>query len=140
MLSVTDTTLDFLVLQLVLHSLGVGILCLVLGVLAPVDAGSEDDVLTNRGGIGGRAAAVLGALAEFAPCFSVGDARVDSLLVGDVTNATGGLDLLALVVVSVCDDGLGTVLVRDGLGRGKIGRGLLDVVVVGPVVPFWWWG
>lgn len=137
MLSVTDTTLDLLVLQLVLHGLGIRIGSFVLGVLAPVDAGAEDDVLTDRGGIGGRAAGVLGALAKLGPCFPVGDTRVDGLLVCDVANATGGLDFLAVVVVAECDDGLGAILVGDGLGRGQIGGRLLDtVVVVGPVVSF----
>lgn len=49
MLAVTDTALDLLVLQLVLHASGVGLL--LLGVLAPVRAGSEYDVLANGGGI-----------------------------------------------------------------------------------------
>lgn len=47
MFAVANTALDFLVLELVLHSLGVGVGALVLGVLAPVDAGAEDDVFTN---------------------------------------------------------------------------------------------
>lgn len=99
MLSVTDTTLDLLVLQLVLHGLCVGVGGLVLGILSPVDAWSEDDVLTDRGGIGGRAGGILDAQAELAPCFSVSDARVYSLGVGDVSDATSGLDLLVLIVV-----------------------------------------
>lgn len=47
MFAVANTTLHLLVLQLVLHGLGVRVLALVLGVLAPVDAGSEDDVLAD---------------------------------------------------------------------------------------------
>lgn len=135
MLAVTDTTLDLLVLQLVLHSLGVGIGALVLGILAPVEAGSEDDVLAHRGGIGGRARAILCAQAELAPGFSVGDTGVDCLGVGNVAHAAGGLYFLALVVDSVADDGLGAILVGDGLDGREFGAGLLDIIVVGPVVP-----
>lgn len=47
MFAVANTALDLLVLQLVLHRLRVGVLALVLGILAPVDAGSEDDVLAD---------------------------------------------------------------------------------------------
>lgn len=48
MLAVTDTTLDGLVLELLLHGVGVRVLVLVLGVLAPVGAEAEDDVLGHR--------------------------------------------------------------------------------------------
>lgn len=57
---------------------------------------------------------------------------------GDVSDAASGLDLLAVIVVLVGDDRLGSVLVGDGLGGRELrcgGGGLLDVVVVGPVVP-----
>lgn len=135
MLAVADTALDLLVLELVLHRLGVGVVALVLGVLAPVDAGAEDDVLTDRGGVVGRARAVLRALAELAPCFPIRDARVHRLLMGDVAHTAGRLDFVALVVVAECDDGLRAVLVGDGLGGWEVGGRLLGIVVVGPVVP-----
>jgi hypothetical protein len=133
MLSAANTTLDLLVLELVLEL----ILCvaLLLGVLAPVEARSEDDVLANGCGIGSWASAVLGALAEFAPCFSVGYAGVDGLLVGDVADSAGELDLVSVLVDAERDDGLGSVLVGDGLGGREVGGGLLDVIIVGPVVP-----
>ena len=134
MLSVTDTALDFLVLQLVLHALGVGVVRLVLGILAPVYAGSEDDVLSDRGGIGGRSIAVLCALSKFTPFFPIGYTGVHCLGVGDESNASGSLYFLAVIVVAECDSGLGAVLVGDGLGGREIG-GLFDIVVVGPVVP-----
>ena len=44
MLPITDTTLDLLVLQLILHTSSFSLL--LLRVLAPVCARSEDDVLT----------------------------------------------------------------------------------------------
>lgn len=138
MLSVTDTALDLLILQLVLHGLRGCVATVLLGILAPVDTGSEDDVLGHRGGIGGRAGRVLGAEAELGPRFSVRDSGVHGLGVGDVSDAASGLDLLAFIVVLVGDDRLGSVLVGDGLGGRELscgGGGLLDVVVVGPVVP-----
>jgi hypothetical protein len=136
MLAVTDTTLHLLVLQLVLHGLGVGIGGLVLGILAPVHAWSEDDVLANGGGIVGRSWGVLGALAELGPGFPVSDSRVHGLGVGDVSDAASGLDLLAIVIVSISNDRLGSILVGDSLGGREFGgRRLLDVVVVGPIVP-----
>ena len=134
MLAAADTALDLLVLELVLELLLLGVL--LLGVLAPVDAGAEDDVLAHRGRVGGRTGGVLSALAELAPCLAVGDAGVHRLLVGDVAHAAGRLDLVAVFVDTVRDDGLGAVLVGDGLGRGQLGGGVFDVVVVGPVVPF----
>jgi hypothetical protein len=135
-LAVADTALDLLVLELVLHGLSVGVGALLLGILAPRDAGAEDDVLADGGGVGGRARGVLCAQAELGPRFPGGDAGVDCLGLGDVADPASRLDLLALVVVSVCDDRLGAILVRDGLGRRQLGGGLLDVVVVGPIVPF----
>lgn len=141
MSTVADTALDLLVLELGLHGLGVLVGALLLGILAPGDAGSEDDVLADGGGIGGRARGVFGAQAELGPRFPVCDTGVDCLGLGDVADAASRLDFLAFVVVSVGDDGLSTVFVRDGLRRGEFGGGLLDVVVVGPVMPiFSWWG
>lgn len=133
--AIADTALDLLVLELGLHGLGVLVGALLLGILTPGDAGSEDDVLADGGGVGGRARGVFGAQAELGPRFSVRDTGVDCLGLGDVADATSCLDLLALVIVSVGDDGLSTILVRDGLRRGEFGGGLLDVVVVGPVMP-----
>lgn len=100
MFAVADTTLDFLVLELVLHRLGVGVLALVLGILAPVDAGSEDDVLADRCSIRGRAGAVLCAEAKLGPRFPVSNSRIDRLLVCDISDATSRFDFLSLVVVS----------------------------------------
>lgn len=111
MLSIANTALDLLVLELVLHLLSVGVLALVLGVLAPVDAGSEDDILADRRRIRGRACAILCALAKLGPRLSVGDARIHGLGVSYVSDAARRLDLLPLVVISKCDDGLCAILV-----------------------------
>lgn len=136
MLTVANTTLDLLVLELVLHGLGSSVGGIVLLGLSPVDAWSEDDVLTDRGGVGGRAWGILCTEAELWPGFSVGDAGVYGLGVGNESDAANGLDLAAVVIVAECDDGLCSILVGDGLRLREIGGGLLDVVVVGPVVPF----
>jgi hypothetical protein len=136
MLTVTNTTLDLLVLELVLHRLGGVVDRVILLGLSPVDARSEDDVLTDGGGIGSRAGGILCAEAELGPGLSVGDAGVYGLLVGGVADAASGLDLSAIVVVTECDDSLCSILVGDGLRLREIGGGLLDIVVVGPVVPF----
>lgn len=137
MLAVADTALDLLVLQLVLHGLSVGVLALVLGVLAPVEGRLENDVLADRGGVGGRAGAVLDAEAEFGPRLAFSDAGVDNLTVGDVADASCGLDLLAVVVQAVLDDGRAAILVGDLLRGREFGGGLLELVIVGPVVPEW---
>jgi hypothetical protein len=136
MLTVANTTLDLLVLELVLHGLGGSVGGLVLLGLSPVDAWSEDDVLTDRGGVGSRAWGILCAEAELGPGFSVGDAGVYGLLVGCKSDTASSLNLAAVVIVAECDDGLCSILVLDGLRLREIGGGLLDIVVVGPVVPF----
>lgn len=133
MLAVADAALDLLVLELVLEL--VLLVALLLGLLAPVEARPEDDVLADRGGVRGGTGPVLGALAELGPRLAVGDARVHRLGVGDEADAAGRLDLLVVVVEAEGDDGLGPVLVVDGLGGRQLRADLLDVVVVGPVMP-----
>ena len=135
MLAVTDTALDLLVAQLVLHRLGVGVRLLVLGVLAPVGAGAEDDVLAHRGGVGDGALRVLGAVAELGPRLAVRHAGVHALRVRRVAHAAGRLDLLAVLVDVVGDDGLRAVLVAERLGGRELGRELVHVLIVGPVMP-----
>lgn len=138
MLAVADTALDLLVLELVLHGLGVGVLALVLGVLAPVGRRPEDDVLADGGGVGGRAHGVLGGGAKLGPRLALGHAGVDDLAVGDVADAPCGLDLLAVVVVAVLDDGGAAVLVLDLLHRRQVDRRrcrVLEILIVRPVVP-----
>lgn len=111
MFAVTNTTLDLLVLELVLHSLGVGILALVLGILAPVHAGSENDVLSDGCRISGRAIAILGAGTELCPLLSFSDAGVHGLLVCDVSDSTGSLDFLVVLIVTEGNDSLCSILV-----------------------------
>jgi hypothetical protein len=140
MLSAADTALDLLVLELVLEL--VLLVALLLCVLAPVHAGAEDDVLADRRSIRRRARTVFCTQAELAPCLAVGDSGVDGLLMCDVADAARGLYFLAILVDSVRDDGLSSILVRDGLKGWELCGCLLDIIVVGPIVPVLrrWWG
>lgn len=135
-LAVTDTALDLLVAQLVLHGLGVGVRLLVLCVLAPVGAGPEDDVLANRRRVRHGARAILGAVAELGPCLAVRHPRVHPLRVRRVPHPPGRLDLLVVLVDVVGDNGLGAVLVAERLRRRELRGDLVDVIIVGPVVPW----
>lgn len=134
MLLGADTALDLLVLELVLHALGVGVLALVLGLLLPVGRGPEDDVLAHGRGVGRGARRVAARQAELGPLLALGDAGVDHLAVGDEADAAGGLDRLAVLVQAVRDDGLCAVAVLDGLVAREGGAWYFFVVViVGPV-------
>jgi hypothetical protein len=96
MLSGTDTALDLLVLELVLHAALLRLL--LLRVLAPVDGWLEDDVLADGGGVHGWPWLVLLGETEFAPALALSDARADDLLHDSCANPPGRLDLLALVI------------------------------------------
>lgn len=134
MLLRADTALNLLVLELVLHALGVGVLALVLGLLLPVGRGPEDDVLADRGGVRGGSRGVVARQAELGPLLALGDARVDHLAVGDEADAAGRLDGLPVLVEVVRDDGLCAVAVLNRLVAGERGRGdFFVVVIVGPV-------
>jgi hypothetical protein len=52
-----------------------------------------------------------------------------------VAYATGGLDLLALLIIAVCDDSLRAIFVAESLWWWEFGRWLVDIVIVSPVVP-----
>lgn len=134
MLSVANSALDLLVLELVLHGLGIGILALVLGILAPVGRWLEDDVLANGCRIGCGTSTILGRSSKLGPALAIGDAGVDNLAMGDEANATGRLHLLVLVVDVILDDGRAAILVGDLLGGRELVGGLLGVDVVGPVM------
>ena len=134
MLAVTDTTLDGLILKLLLHGVGIGVLGLVLGVALPVGGQAEDNVLAHTGCVHLGALGVLLGQAELGQDLALGDAGVDDLAVRHHADASCGLDLLAVLIVAVCDCCLGAVLVLNGLGRGQLGGGgLIEIVVVGPI-------
>lgn len=117
MLPVADSALHLLVPQLILHGLGVGILALVPGILAPVRRGAENNVLADGGGIVRGTGSIFGGLAKLGPSFTLGDAGVNDLAVSNVPDAAGGFHFLAFVVVPVLDDRCGAVLVLNLLGR-----------------------
>jgi hypothetical protein len=45
----------------------------------------------------------------------------------------GGLDLLAVLIISPGHDGLGAVFVGGGRVRGELIRGIIEIFVIGPV-------
>lgn len=133
MLSAANTTLDLLVLELVLNAALLGALLLfLLGVRLPVDGGTEHDVLTNGGGIEGRSRGVALLKAELLPFAAFGDLGVDVFADNGSLNSAGNLHFLVVIVETVGDDGLGAVLVRDHLLRGERG-GVIEFFVVSPV-------
>lgn len=133
MLSTANTTLDLLVLELVLHAALLGaILLFFLGVCLPVNSGTEHDVLTHGGGIEGRSRGVALLKTELLPFAAFGDLGVDVFADDGSLNSAGDLHFLVVIVETVGDDGLGAVLVRDHLLRGERG-GVIEFFVVGPV-------
>lgn len=134
MLAVTDTALDLLVLELVLHGDGVGVLGLVAGVLAPVNRGLEDDVLADRGGVRRRAGAVPARLPELGPRLPLRHPWVHHLAVLDQPDPPRRLDLLPVLVVAVLDHRRASVLVGYLLRRREVLWGLVEILIVGPVV------
>lgn len=133
MLSAANTTLDLLVLELVLHAaLLAALLLFFLGVRLPVDGGTEHNVLTHGGGIEGRSRGVALLETELLPFAAFGDLGVDVFADDGSLNSAGDLHFLVVIVETVGDDGLGAVLVRDHLLRGERG-GVIEFFVVGPV-------
>jgi hypothetical protein len=133
MLSAANTTLDLLVLELVLDAalLGAGLLSL-RGLSPPVHTGSEDDILADGGGVerGARGVALLEP--ELGPRPPLRDLRVDVLPHHGRLDPAGDLDLLALVVEAVRNNGLCAIFVRRDLLRGERG-GVIELLIVGPV-------
>lgn len=133
MLSAANTTLDLLVLELVLDAaLLAASLLLLLGLSLPVDAGPENDVLADGGGIERGSGSVALLQTEFVPGASLSDPGVHMFADNAGFDAAGHLDLLVVVVEAVRDHGLGSIFVRRHLLRGESG-GVIELLVVGPV-------
>lgn len=133
MLSTANTTLDLLVLELILHAALLGTLLLgLLSVSLPVDAGAEDDVFADGGGVEGGTGGVALLESELVPFAAFGDVRVDVFADDCGLNSAGDLHFLVVIVVAVGDDGLGAVLVRDHFLRRENG-GVIEIFIVGPV-------
>lgn len=133
MLSAANTTLDLLVLELVLHAALLGALLLgLLGICLPVNLRAEDDVLADGGSVEGGTGGVALLESELFPFAAFGDLGVDVFADDGGLNSAGDLHFLAVIVEAVGDDSLGAVLVRDHLLRGERG-GVIEFFVVGPV-------
>lgn len=133
MLAAANTTLDLLVLELILDAtlLTTGLLSF-LGLRLPVHAWSEDDVLADGGGVKRRTGSMALLETEFRPCPPLCDLRVYVLLDDSGSDPTGDLDLLAFIVEAVGNDGLCAIFVDGDLLRGE-GGGVIELLVVGPV-------
>lgn len=101
MLSLTNTTFDLLILQLLLDATLLSFLLGLLSMYFPVDAGTEDDIFANRGGIKGRTGRVALFESEFAPCPSLGDLWIYVFLDNGCADSAGDLNFLAVVVEAV---------------------------------------
>ena len=132
MLPSTDTALDLLALQLVLHRSRLWLL--LLGILAPVDAWLEDDVLADSGGVHSWSSLVLSGQSELAPLLALRDTRGDNLLHHSCANAARGLDLLSVIVQAVCDNSLRSILVGGDLLWWEFEGGIVELFVIGPVL------
>lgn len=133
MLSGTDTALDLLVLELVLHAtLLAAILLGLLGLCLPVGARTENDVLADGGGVERGTSGVALFVAKLGPGSAFSDLGVHIFADNGGLDASGDLNLLVIVVEAVRDDGLGAIFVGNDLLRGESG-GVVKFLVVGPV-------
>lgn len=133
MLSGTNTTLDLLVLQLVLHAaLLASILLGLLGLCLPVGARTENDVLADGGSVERGTSSVALLKAEFGPRPALSNLRVHIFADDGGLDAAGDLNLLVVVIETVGDHSLGSIFVGNHLLRGESG-GVVKFLVVGPV-------
>lgn len=133
MLSTANTTLDLLVLQLVLHAALLATLLLgLLSVGLPVDTRTEDDVLADGGGVERGTCGVALLETELVPFAAFGDLGVDVFADNSGLNSAGDLHFLVVIIVAVGNDGFGAVLVRDHFLRREHG-GVIEIFVVSPV-------
>lgn len=127
MVSLTDTALNLLVSQLILDD---GVLGgLLLRARLPVGTGLEHDVFSDGGGRKVGAAGVSLLSAKLDPFPPLRNSGIDVLPLDSRPNLPCRLDLLALVVHTVGDDGLGAIGVLNNLLRWEI-----ILFVVRPVV------
>ena len=135
MLSVADSALDFLILQLgfeIALPVPGPLLRFGFGVRFPVDPWLEGDVLAHAGGVEARAGGMSFLEAELRPRAPFGDPGVDGLFDDGGANAAGGFDLFACVVEAVGDYCFRAVFVGAHLLGGE-GAGIIEFFVVSPV-------
>ena len=136
MLSVTDTALNLLILQLVLHASSLGLL--LLSILAPVCAWTENDILSNRGSISCRAGPILRREAKFSPLLALSNSWIYDLTDSGESYPAGSLDLFAIIIQRIGNYCLGAIFVCSGsIGReaGRNSDGIIKVFIIGPVWP-----
>ena len=119
MLATANTTLDLLVLELVLHATLLGVLLRLSSLGLPVCAGTEDHVLAHGGRVEGGAGRVALLEAELGPRPTLGHLWVDVLANNSRLDSAGDLHFLVLIVEAVGDDRLGAVFVLGNLGCGQ---------------------
>lgn len=119
MLAAANTTLDLLVLELVLHTALLRVLLILDGLGPPVRAGAEDHVLANGGGVEGGARRVALLEAELGPRPALGHLWVDVFADYGGLDPAGDLYFLVVIVEAVGDDRLGAVFVFGDLGCGQ---------------------
>lgn len=132
MLSATDTTLDLLVLELILDATLLALLLSLLRLCLPVHARSENDVLSNGGRVERGSWRMALFQAELGPLSALRNLGVHMFLHNGRLDLAGDLHLLSLVVEAVGDNSLRSILVRNDLLCGE-GRGVIELLVVGPV-------
>lgn len=132
MLAAANTTLDLLVLELVLHGALLGVLLGIGGLSLPVRAGTEDHVLTDGGGVEGGARRVALLEAELGPRPALGDLWVDVLSDDGGLDPASDLHFLVVIVETVGDDRLGAVFVLGNLGCGQR-CWIIVLIIIGPV-------
>jgi hypothetical protein len=101
MLSLANTTFDLLILQLLLNTTLLSFLLSLLGMYFPVNAGTEDDIFADRGGIKRGTGRVALFESKFAPCPSLGDLWVYVFLDNGCADSAGDFDFFAVVVEAV---------------------------------------
>lgn len=116
MLATANTTLDLLVLELVLHAALFRVLLGFGGLSLPVRAGAEDHVLTDGGGVEGGARRVALLEAELGPRPALGHLWVDVLADYGGLDPASDLHFLVVIIEAVGDDRLGAVFVLGDLG------------------------
>jgi hypothetical protein len=131
MFSVTDTTFDLLILQLIFHTSHFRLL--LFRILPPIHAGFENDVLANGRGVYRRTSFIFCREAEFRPRLALSNARVHNFFDDGGTDAAGCFNFLAILIETVSDYRLCTILVGCNLLRRKLGGGIVELFIVGPV-------
>jgi len=136
MLSITDTALDFLVLQFVLHASSFSLL--LLSILAPVCAWPENDVLSNGRSISCRSRSVLSRESKLGPLLALRNSWVYNLTNSSESYPAGSLDLFAIIVQRIGDYCLGAIFVCGGSiwwEAGGDSDGIIEVFIIGPIWP-----